>query len=267
MPTWDANQYLRFGDERARPCHELAARISISAPHRVIDLGCGPGNSTAVLARRWSGAQLTGFDSSSDMIAAARKSAPNGDWRIGDIAAWADEAKETGETFDVVFSNAALQWVGNHAELFPKLFKRVAPAGALAIQMPGNFGAPAHQIMRDLAASPQWREHFGNRTVREWYVHDLGFYYDLLAPPAAAMDFWKTEYLHVFPDAAAIMEWYKGSGLRPFLEALSSDALRDAFCRAYLECIRQAYPACTDGRVAFPFRRLFMIAYQKADEK
>jgi trans-aconitate 2-methyltransferase len=258
MPTWDASQYLRFNDQRTRPCRELAARISVADPRRAIDLGCGPGNSTAVLAERWPKLELSGLDSSPDMIAAARRDNPARDWRVGDISAWANES---GGTFDIVFSNAALQWVDDHAAVFPKLLNRVSPAGALAVQMPGNFDALAHRLMRELAASPEWRNRLP--AVREWHVHDLPFYYDVLAPIAAAVDLWETEYLHVMPDAAAIVEWYKGTGLRPFLDALSNNDERAEFSQAYLERIRQAYPVRADGCVIFPFRRLFMIAYQR----
>lgn len=258
MPTWDASQYLRFDDQRTRPCRELAARVAVvvAAPQRVIDLGCGPGNSTAVLAERWPTAQLTGLDSSPDMIAAARKSSPARDWQVGDIADW---AAQTGESFDVVFSNAALQWVNDHAAVFPKLLSRVAPDGALAIQMPGNYDAPAHTVMRELSNSQKWRAHFP-RPVREWDVHDLPFYYNTLCPVAAVLDLWETEYLQVMPDAAAIVEWYKGTGLRPFLDALPGPEERAAFCADYLEQIKRAYPAAADGRVLFPFRRLFIVA-------
>jgi trans-aconitate 2-methyltransferase len=258
MPTWDAEQYLRFDDERTRPCRELAARVAIADPDRVIDLGCGPGNSTAVLAERWPKAELTGLDSSPEMVVAARRADPRPAWRVGDIAAWANE---NGQTYDVVFSNAALQWVDDHPGVFPKLLNHVAPGGALAIQMPGNFDAAAHRIMRELTASPVWRDRFPTRGVREWYVHDLATYYDILAP-AAAVDIWQTEYLHILADSAAIVEWYKGTGLRPFLDALADDEQRADFLAQYLQCIHQAYPAQRDGRVIFPFRRFFLIAYR-----
>ena len=148
MPTWNAEQYLRFDDERTRPCRELAARIAIAAPDRVIDLGCGPGNSTTALAERWPKAELSGLDSSPEMIDAARRANPRLAWSVADIAAW---SKGDGPTYDVVFSNAALQWVDDHAAVFPKLLNHVSPGGALAIQMPGNFNSPAHRIMRELA--------------------------------------------------------------------------------------------------------------------
>jgi trans-aconitate 2-methyltransferase len=260
MPTWDADQYLRFDDERTRPCRELAARVAIAAPKSMIDLGCGPGNSTAVLAERWPEAGLTGLDSSPEMIAAAHRAGPRAAWCVGDIVAWANE---NSHRYDVVFSNAALQWVDDHAVVFPRILSHVAPGGALAIQMPGNYDAPAHRIMRDLAISPAWRDRFPTRGVREWHVHDLATYYDFLAPAAAAVDIWQTEYLHIMADPGAIVEWYKGTGLRPFLDALADDEQRADFTAEYLRCIHQAYPVRGGGRVIFPFRRLFLIAYQR----
>lgn len=261
MPTWDAKQYLRFNDQRTRPCRELAARVAIEAPERVIDLGCGPGNSTAVLAERWPESELTGLDSSPEMIAAAQKAYPHRNWRIGDIAAW---ASQNDHTYDVVFSNAAFQWVDDHPAIFPKLLARVAVGGALAIQMPANFDAPAARTMRELAASQAWRSHFPADSIRVWHVHDLAAYHDILAPIAAEVDFWQTEYLHVMENAAAIVEWYKGTGLRPFLDALANDQERVDFTAQYLERIERAYPVRKDGRVIFPFRRLFLIAYQQS---
>jgi trans-aconitate 2-methyltransferase len=258
MPTWNAEQYLRFSDERTRPCRELAARVAVSAPQRVIDLGCGPGNSTAVLAERWPNAELTGLDNSSEMIAAARKTEPGRTWRVGDIAAW---AADDSQSIDIVFSNAALQWVDDHPLVFPKLLARVAPGGALAIQMPGNYDAPAHLIMREMAASEAWRAHFPTAGIREWHVHDLATYHDILAPIAAGVDFWQTEYLHIMKDAASIVEWYKGTGLRPFLDALGNDQMRAEFTAQYLGRVQRAYPPRRDGSVIFPFRRLFLIAY------
>ncbi len=258
MPTWDAKQYLRFNEERTRPCRELAARVALGAPGNVIDLGCGPGNSTAVLAERWPKAQVTGLDSSTEMIATARRGAPGLDWRVGDITAW---AAENGQLFDVVFSNAALQWVPNHAALLPKLLSRVAPGGALAIQVPGNLDAPAHCIMREIAASREWSGFFLGG-VREWHVEDMTTYHDILAAEVATLDLWATEYLHILPDVAGIVEWYKGTGLRPFLDVLPSDEIKNAFTAEYLEHIRRAYPSRSNGCVIFPFRRLFLIAYR-----
>jgi trans-aconitate 2-methyltransferase len=225
-----------------------------------MDLGCGPGNSTAVLAERWPKAEVTGLDSSQDMINAARRATPGGAWHLGEITAWGNE---TGETYDVVFSNAALQWVDDHAAVFPRLLSRVAPGGALAVQMPSNFDAPAHCIMRELAAAPAWRGRFPAGGLREWQVHDLPTYYDIIAPVAAAVDLWQTEYQHILADAAGIVEWYKGTGLRPFLDRLANDEQKADFTWQYLERIRRAYPVRSNGRVIFPFRRLFLIAYRQ----
>src|SRR5580704_1746796 len=148
MPTWNPQQYLKFAEERSRPCRDLAARVEISNPQRIIDLGCGPGNSAEVLSARWPQAAITGLDSSAAMIDAARAASPQCDWRTGDISEW---AAASGERFDVVFSNAALQWVGDHAAVFPQLLARVAEGGALAVQVPGNYGEAQHRLMREVA--------------------------------------------------------------------------------------------------------------------
>jgi trans-aconitate 2-methyltransferase len=256
MPTWNAGQYLRFADERTRPCRDLAAAVALEAPRRIVDLGCGPGNSTAVLAARWPEAEVHGVDNSEAMLVAARKDAPDRTWILGDIATWTADAP-----FDLVFSNAALQWVPDHEAAYPRLLAQVAPGGALAVQVPCNFDAEAHQAMRAVAARPAWQPHFTGG-IREWHVHPTSFYYDVLAPHAARLDIWVTEYQHVMSSPAAIVEWYKGTGLRPFLDPLPDAAARQRFLDEYLEAITAAYPVRPDGRVLFPFRRLFVVAYR-----
>jgi trans-aconitate 2-methyltransferase len=259
MPSWSAGQYLRFADERTQPCRDLVARIALPRVDHAIDLGCGPGNSTAILTQRWPDADIAGLDSSAEMIASARKSQPQRTWIVGEIAKWADGA---GEAFELVFSNAALQWVPDHAGLYPRLLGRTAKGGALAVQMPGNFDAPPHRLMRDLAESHSWGDKFPADGVREWHVHDPEFYYDVLAPHAVRVDLWTTDYQHVLAGAEGIVEWYKGTGLRPFLDALGSAEDQERFCAEYLELIKSAYPPRSDGHVLFPFRRIFMIAYR-----
>jgi trans-aconitate 2-methyltransferase len=254
--SWDSAQYLRFAEERTRPCRDLAARVALSAPARIADLGCGPGNSTAVLAERWPSASLTGVDSAPDMLARARRDHPGFTWEEGDIGSWAPP-----RPFDLVFSNAALQWVPDHASLLPRLLGHVASGGALAVQMPGNFDAPAHRLMRELAASPGWRRDFPE-PVREWHVHEIPEYYDMLAGHAARLDLWSTEYLHVLDCAAAVAEWYKGTGLRPFLDALPDAARRERFMADYTARLDEAFTPRPDGRVLFPFRRVFLVAYR-----
>jgi len=258
MPTWNPGQYLRFGDERTRPCRDLAARIDVAPVRTVIDLGCGPGNSTSILQSLWPDAEITGLDSSPDMIQVARAAMPGINWVVAEIADW---ARGNGE-FDVVFSNAALQWVDDHQTVYRRLFERVARDGALAVQVPGNHDGPAHRVMREIAASSGWRDWFKPGAVREWHVHDLDFYYDVLASRAARLDLWETVYMHIMEGPEAIVEWYKGTGLRPFLEVLADDGARERFCAEYLEGLRRIYPVRPDGRVLFPFHRLFLIAYK-----
>jgi trans-aconitate 2-methyltransferase len=257
MPEWDSKQYLQFEEERTRPCRDLAHRIAVARPGKIIDLGCGPGNSTAVLAQCWPESKIIGLDSSTEMIEKARRGSLGAQWVVGTIQSWADSNTTK---FDIVFSNAALQWVEDHAAIFPKLMEHVIPGGALGVQVPGNFDATAHRLMRELVASERWRSRIGS--VREWHVHDVPFYYDALAPHAQRLDLWESEYIHVLSNSAAIVEWYKGTGLRPFLEALHSNSDRDAFIADYFKLIQQAYPPRRDGRVLFPFRRIFMIAYR-----
>ena len=249
MPTWNPSQYLKFAAERTRPCRDLASRISVSGVRRIIDLGSGPGNSTEVLASLWPNAELTALDSSPDMVEMGRQQYPNYRWIAGDIAHWA--ASDV-DQFDIVFSNAALHWVPDHAGVFPKLLQRVASGGALAVQIPSDVNAPAHTVMRELATS----------SVREWHAHDLPFYYELLSAHASAVDLWETTYIHILENAEGIVEWYKGTGLRPFLDALATDAEKERFTFKYLEGIRKAYPPQQDGRVLLPFRRIFLIAYR-----
>jgi trans-aconitate 2-methyltransferase len=257
MPPWNPGQYLKFDEERTRPCRDLVQRIGLKNPRRIIDLGCGPGNSTGVLAEHWPEAAITGLDHSEEMIRAAREKYPHGKWERGGIAAW-----NPGETFDLIFSNAALQWVPDHAAVLPRLFGHVAPGGALAWQVPANIDAPAHQLMRDIASVSRWRARFPEK-VREWFVHEPAFYYDLLAATAERLDLWSTDYLHVVDGPSAIVEWYRGTGLRPFLDLLAGPAEKEEFLSNYLREIAKAYPRQSDGRVLFLFRRFFAIAYRK----
>ena len=259
MSGWNPNQYLKFAAERTQPCRDLAARIAVSSPRRVIDLGCGPGNSSAVLIDHWPDAEFTGLDSSAEMIDRARREYPRQHWIAGDIAEWA--AASDGQ-FDVVFSNAAMQWVEDHAAVYPRLLSRVAPGGALAIQIPGNIDALPHRLMREVAASPEWKGSFPPGKVREWHHHEMEFYYDTLAPVAARLDLWATEYLHVLADVEAIVEGYRGTGLRPFLEVLDTDAERQRVAADYLASLRPHFPPRAAGGVLFPFRRIFLIAYK-----
>ena len=253
--AWDPDTYLRFGDERTRPASELAARVAVETPKTVIDLGCGPGNSTQVVRRRWPDAQVVGLDSSGSMIAAAARAYPDQQWVQGDIADWT-----CAEPCDLIFSNAALQWLPGHAGLVRRLFEQVADGGALAFQIPSGRYSPVRVLMREVAADEAWRSRMepaqNALTIEEPHV-----YYDALAPIARSIDMWETEYYHVLSSAAAAVEWMSATGLRPYLEALDSDAERKRFLEKLTARAEAAYTGRSDGRVLFPFRRLFVIAY------
>ena len=255
MPTWDATLYLRFEQERIQPAIDLAARIGLDSPSQIVDLGCGPGSSTAVLARRWPRAVLTGIDSSQTMLAAARRDYPHWDWVATDISTW-----EAHPPVDLVFSNAALQWVPDHARQFKRLLDQVAPGGAFAAQVPESH-APAHDLMRELAASERWRNAFTS-PPRTWHSHSSEFYYDVLSSHAAHVELWRTEYLHVLDSPDGVVEWYRGSGLRPWLDALPNDDERQRFLADYRRLLKPHFLPRTDGRVLFPFPRLFIVAYR-----
>jgi trans-aconitate 2-methyltransferase len=251
---WNPDQYLKFDTERTQPCRDLVSRIMLRDVHRAIDLGCGPGNSTQVLRDRWPNSDITGLDNSNEMLAAAREAQPQGRWIHGDIGQWAGEA---GERFDLVFSNAAVHWVPDHQSVFPRLLARTG--AALAVQMPGNLNGPVHRILREISSTTEWRSLLGS--VKNWQAHEPEFYYDVLSPLASHVDIWTTEYIHVMKSAEAIIEWYKGTGLRPYLDALKSQTDREKFLAEVLERVRAVYPVRGNGHVLFPFRRVFVIAY------
>jgi trans-aconitate 2-methyltransferase len=259
MPNWHADQYLVFAQERTQPASDLAAKVILDHPAAIVDLGCGPGNSTEILAARWPGAAIEGIDSAPEMIAAAQAAYPTGRWTLGDIAAW---AQKPGPTFDLIFANAALHWVPDHAVLYPALFARLSSGGALAVQVPANLDGPAQTIMREMAESPTWQALYPPDGVRQWHVHSAGFYYDLLAGVASRLELWFTEYIHVLEDAGAIVAWYRGTGLKPYLEALPTEADRHRFLIEYQARIAATYPPQSNGRLLFPFRRLFLVAYR-----
>lgn len=258
MPEWDANLYLKFGDERTQPAIDLVTRVSLEAPQHIIDIGCGPGNSTAILRQRWPGARVTGLDSSPRMIEAARLSQPEQEWILADASSW---LASTAAGYDLVFSNAALQWMPDHAALVPGLFGRVQPGGALAFQMPARAYSKIHQLILEVADEPEWIQRMG--AARQGFTLERpGFYYDLLAGVAAKLEMWETEYCHVMPDRDAIIQWVSGTAVLPFLEALDSEAERQRFIVQLSARVEQAYPLQQDGKVLFPFRRLFLIAYR-----
>jgi len=255
MHSWNPATYLQFADERTRPSMELAARIAVDAPQRVIDLGCGPGNSTQVLRRRWPAAEICGLDSSPEMIAAAQRSYADQQWMLGRIEDWSASTP-----LDVVFSNAALQWIANHAQLVQHLFRQVAPGGALAFQIPSGAYSQVRSFIHEIAEDEAWASRM-SQALTALTMEPPEVYYDALAPLARSVDVWETEYHHVMQSPAAIVQWISSTGLRPFLGALASDQERERFLELLGQRVAEAYPTRSDGRVLFPFRRTFVIAY------
>ena len=252
MP-WDPAQYLKFAGHRLRPAIDLLARIDEPSPAAVYDLGAGAGNVTRLLKERWPDAHVTGVDSSAEMLARAAASASGIEWQQADLSTW-----QPPQPADVIYSNAALHWLDGHERLFPALFSALAPGGVLAVQIPRNFGAPSHTAIGDAALSGPWRDVLAP-LLRPAPVAEPAFYFDLLAPCAAELDMWETEYLQVLEGDRPVVEWVKGTWLSPLLGALEEPE-RSRFESRYAELVARAYPRRPDGRTLFPFRRLFIVA-------
>jgi trans-aconitate 2-methyltransferase len=255
---WNPELYRRFEDERTRPARELLARVALRTAMRVYDLGCGPGNSTELLVERFAGAQVIGIDNSEPMLASARERLPQCRFELGDIAHWQVETPA-----DLIYSNAALQWVGAHETLIPRLFDQLAPGGVLAIQMPDNRDEPTHRSMREVAALAPWSALIGDAATLRTKILTIADYYDLLAPHAAEVDVWRTAYQHPMASAAAIVEWVRATGLKPFVDPLPY-AQRKTFLAEYEARIERAYPPRADGRRLLAFPRLFIVARRPA---
>ncbi len=253
--SWDPAQYLRFSDERLRPALDLLAQVPLEAPSGVVDLGCGAGNVTAILRRRFPGAAVLGVDGSAAMLAKARAAAPDCRFEQGDFATWAPAAGEAAP--DLIYSNAALHWVGGHETLFPRLVSLLAPGGVLAVQMPAMHDAPLRRLQNEVAAYGPWASVLRDAGFAR-AILTAGEYYDLLRPHVAALDLWETTYLHVLRGEDAVVEWAAGSSLRPFLDKLP-EGLQAEYRAAYAAALRPHYPRRPDGATLLPFRRLFMV--------
>ena len=272
---WDATLYLRFGGERARPFFDLLARVGAELPGYVVDMGCGPGNLTAMLAERWPSATVCGVDSSPQMIEAARKLAPVAvpqsagppgtgpvatshapglSFMLDDIRHWEPQCLP-----DVIISNAVLQWVPSHRELLVRWVDQLAADGWLAFQVPGNFDQPSHAILREMAASARWRMLLRDVELNRQSA-DPADYAELLARAGCEVDAWETTYVHILQGPDPVLEWYRGTGLRPVLDALDEDRAAD-FLAEYGRKVREAYPLRPFGTI-FPFRRVFAVAHR-----
>ncbi len=252
--SWSAAQYTEFERERTRPVRDLLAAVPETSVPTAIDLGCGPGNSTELLAARFPGATITGLDSSPDMLVAARARLPRIHFELGRIENWNPPG-----SFGVILANAVLQWLPDHGHLLSRLAGKLAPGGSLAVQMPDNLEEPAHQLMREIAAAGPWAAKLADAAGVRTPMGSADWYYGVLRPAAARVEVWRTTYHHPLAGADAIVEWFKGSGLRLFLAPLDP-AEQSAYLDRYRAAVAAAYPAQPDGTVLLPFPRLFLFA-------
>jgi trans-aconitate 2-methyltransferase len=251
--AWDPDIYLSFAGPRFRPVIDLLQRIDHAAPNRVIDLGCGTGNATPLMRRRWPEARITGVDGSPDMLARAREAHPDVEWVEADIADWAPD-----EPADVVFSNAALHWLDDHERLFPRLVGMVAPGGQLAVQMPRNYEEPGLALVNETALDGPWCDRL-EPVVRPVPVHEPTVYYRLLRPLVADLDIWESVFIHVLEGENPVADWTKGAWMSPLLAALDEPE-RTAYEAEYRRRVAALYPKEPDGTTLFPFRRVFLVA-------
>jgi trans-aconitate 2-methyltransferase len=251
---WDPAYYLAFKQERALPARDLLARVPGFIPGGVVDLGCGPGNSTALLRQAYPGAQLVGIDSSPAMLVEATKAVPDATFTCSSVEQWSP-----GPAVDLVFSNALFQWLANHAMEMRRIFSALKSGAVLAVQMPDNLGEPSHVLMRELAMSGQWAGPLRAAAEARQALLAVEGYHDLLSPLAARLEIWRTTYLHHLPSHQAIADMLSSTGLKPFLDALD-DAGKEAFLAAYVAGLRMQYPTLAAGGVLYPFPRLFLVA-------
>jgi trans-aconitate 2-methyltransferase len=249
---WDPEQYLRYSDHRLRPQIELLDRVPHASPDLIYDLGCGTGSGTRIIASRWPAAKVYGLDSSAEMIQKSSVEPSPITWVQSDISTWQPEAAP-----DLIYTNAALHWVGGHEMLFPRLVSLLAPGGVLAVQMPAMHDAPLRRLQNEVAAYGPWASVLRDAGFAR-AILTAGEYYDLLRPHLAALDLWETTYLHVLSGEDAVVEWAAGSSLRPFLDKLP-EGLRAEYRAAYAAALRPHYPRRPDGATLLPFRRSFMV--------
>jgi trans-aconitate 2-methyltransferase len=251
---WNPDLYLKFDKERTQPTVDLVSRIDFDNPGKIIDIGCGPGNSTQILVQRWPDSVITGVDNSPAMIEKARNDYPELDWRILDAGKDAIEEK-----YDLIFSNATIQWIPNHADLLKRFYKLLSDKGQIAIQLPLFFDMPIGKAIERIAEDNRWSSKA--RVVRELFtIYNYSFYYDNLSELYHSIDIWVSDYVHILDSPLSILEMIRGAGLRPYLDRLETDNDKNDFEETVLKEIVKDYPLQKDGKVLFPFKRLFFIA-------
>lgn len=251
---WSPEQYLKFEDERTRPATDLLAAVPASEVEFAVDLGCGPGNSTELLCKRYISAEIMGIDSSAEMIAQARERLPECRFEQAKLDTWHPEKKA-----DLLYANASMQWLSGHDKLFPQLMQSLNINGSLAVQMPDNLEQPTHIAMREVATDTRWAEKLSKANATRRSLGDASFYYDLLKPHSRRVDIWRTTYHHPLEGIDGIVQWFLGSALRPYLAALSEEQ-KPQFIEKYTELLAQSYKPMDNGVVLLPFPRLFIIA-------
>jgi trans-aconitate 2-methyltransferase len=258
MSDWNPDSYLRFADERTQPSIDLVSRIRLEPPRKIVDIGCGPGNSTQALRGRWPGSDILGTDSSAAMIAKARQDYPEQRWAVADAAEF-----DAREEYDLAFSNAALQWIPGHEDLVPRLLRGVKKGGALAFQVPMFRTMPINLAIEEVASRAEWRSLTAG-VADVFTFHDASFYYDALSGAVSKLDIWETAYVHALESRRALLDFAGSTALRPYHASLPSDAERSRFDEELLDELGRRYELRRDGKLLFPFVRLFVIAYKSA---
>jgi len=257
LMDWNSAQYLKFETERTQPAIDLVNRIELANPRKILDVGCGPGNSTRVLANKFPSAYILGIDKSEEMIETAKKKCPNLDFKLCDVTR---DLSQLDDDFDIVFSNACIQWVPDHKHLLKNMLNLLNNNGVLAVQIPMQYNEPIHEIISELTSSAKWKKYFTNPRI--FYTLSQSEYFDLLSEISRDFTIWETVYFHVMKSHNDILEWYRGTGLRPYLSVLSDFQKRE-FESELMAVLRQRYPKHKNGDIIFRFPRFFFIAYPK----
>ncbi len=257
MADWNAGQYLKFEDERTRPATDLLRRIPLAEIRTAADIGCGPGNSTELIVERYPNARVLGLDNSPSMLAKARERLPRATFEEVDIATWQPD-----ERYDLIFANAVLQWLPDHPSLLARLVSFLDTGGCLAVQMPNNLNEPSHRLMEKVSREGPWAGKLASASQAREEIGSFEDYYSWLQRTGCSVDIWQTTYVHPLADAGAITEWFKSTGLKPYLDPLSPSD-QSEYLDPYRAEIEKAYPAQQDGKVLLRFPRLFFVAQRQ----